>query len=301
VNAASVAGEPGARRVSPFLFLLVILTFFLVFTGVSCNTATTKAALGSIDGSEGVTAAQGAQVVACINSLNGVNILTYNGWQLAFGKDPVIGTVPAACNQNNAAGTDTSSANIGPQLLAFLALLSVILGLIFASAGFLGLLAARSRALVASIFAAGAGALLILDQFHVRDVLLSKISASEGSSVPGIDPASLFSINPGTGLLVAVVILAVALLYNISALVIRVPAIATGEPLANPPDPMTDPPEPRANSPDQLTNPQDPLSGASGQSANAAEPSEVQDTLSDAQANPPDTSAGAPDPTLPAP
>jgi hypothetical protein len=240
VNAASLVGEPGARRVSPFLFLLVILTFFLAFAGVSCNTATTKSALGSIDASQGVSAAEGAQVTACIDALNGVNILTYNGWQLAFGKDPVIGSVPAACNQNNAAGADTSSANIGPQLLAFLALLSVLLGLIFATAGFLGVLAARSRALVTAIFAAGAGALLVLDHFHVRDVLLSKISSSEGSSVPGVDPASLFNVNPGTGLLVALLILLVALLHNVAALVVGggPPTVATAEP----PEPLPPPP-----------------------------------------------------------
>lgn len=240
MNAASLVGEPGARRVSPFLFLLVILTFFLAFAGVSCNTATTKSALGSIDASQGVSAAEGAQVTACIDALNGVNILTYNGWQLAFGKDPVIGSVPAACNQNNAAGADTSSANIGPQLLAFLALLSVLLGLIFATAGFLGVLAARSRALVTAIFAAGAGALLVLDHFHVRDVLLSKISSSEGSSVPGVDPASLFNVNPGTGLLVALLILLVALLYNVAALVVGggPPTVATAEP----PEPLPPPP-----------------------------------------------------------
>lgn len=214
-------GEPGARRVSPLFFLLVILAFFLAFTGVSCNSATTKAALGSIDASEGASGSEAAQVTACINSLNGVNILTYNGWQLAFGKDPVIGTVPAACNQTNAAGADTSSANIGPQILAFLALVCVGLGLILSMAGAFGLIAARSRALVTAIFAAGAGALLVLDQVHVRDVLLSKISSSEGSSVPGLDPAGLFNINPGSGLFAAVAILALAVLYNISALIVR--------------------------------------------------------------------------------
>jgi hypothetical protein len=253
VTVSSLVGEPGARRVSPFLFLLVILTFFLAFAGVSCNTATTKSALGSIDASQGVTAAEGAQVTACINALNGVNILTYNGWQLAFGKDPVIGSVPAACNQNNAAGADTSSANLGPQFLAFLALLTVVLGLIFASAGFLGGLAARSRALVTVIFAAGAGALLVLDQFHVRDLLLSKISSSEGSSVPGIDPASLFNVNPGIGLLVAEVILLVAVVYNLAALFIGGPSPEVGddslEPLSDPPEPVLNPPEPQPGAP----------------------------------------------------
>jgi hypothetical protein len=264
VSAASIVGEPGARRVSPFLFLLVILTFVLAFAGVSCNTATTKSALGSIDASQGVSAAEGAQVVDCINALNGVNILTYNGWQLVFGKDPVIGSVPAACNQNNAAGADTSSANIGPQLLAFLALMSVILGLIFAAAGALGLLAARSRALVTAIFATGAGVLLVLDHFHVRDVLLSKISSSEGSSVPGIDPSSLFNVNPGTGLLVALVILLVALLYNLAALIIgggplAIATIDPPDPLTQPPEPLTQPPEPLPNPPEALAQPPEPL------------------------------------------
>jgi hypothetical protein len=182
-----------------------------------------------------------------------VNILTYNGWQLAFGKDPVIGSVPAACNQNNAAGTDTSSANLGPQFLAFLALLTVVLGLIFAAAGFLGGIAARSRALVTAIFAAGAGVLLVLDQFHVRDLLLSKISSSEGSSVPGIDPASLFNVNPGTGLLVAEVILIVAVLYNLAALFIGglAPVVIDdpSEALSDPPEPAPNPPEPLPNAP----------------------------------------------------
>jgi len=241
VNAASVAGEPGARRVSPFLFLLVILTFFLVFTGVSCNTATTKAALGSIDGSEGVTAAQGAQVVACINSLNGVNILTYNGWQLAFGKDPVIGSVPAACNQNNATAADTSSANIGPQLLAFLALISVFLALLTSTLGVLGLVAARSRSVVTAIFAAGAGGLLILDHFHVRDALLSKISSSEGTSIPGLDPVSLFNINAGIGLIVALVILAVTVVYNVAALIVQ--PVPAGVGIEIPDSPERPPPE----------------------------------------------------------
>jgi hypothetical protein len=247
VSVRSVIGEPGARRVSPLFFLLVIFAFFLTFAGVSCNSTTTKAALGAIDASEGVTGAQAGQVTACIDSLNGLNILTYNGWQLAFGKDPVIGSVPAACNQNNAAGADTSSANIGPQLLAFLALLSVGLGLILSMAGAVGLVTARSRALATAIFAAGAGALLVLDQVHVRDVLLSKISSSEGSSVPGLDPASLFNINPGSGLFAAVAILALAVLYNVSALMVQV---AAGEaPAPEPTDPAAPeqpPPEPPA-------------------------------------------------------
>ena len=242
MNLSSLAGEPGARRVSPFLLLLVILTFFLVFTGVSCNAATTKAEIASIDASQGLSGAQATQVSDCLDALNGVNILTYSGWQLSFGKNPVIGSVPAACNQNNAAGADTSSANIGPQLLAVLALASIGLALLFSSAGLLGLLAARSRAFVTAVFAAGAGVLLILDQFHVRDVLLAKISSSQGSSVAGLDPASLFNVNMGIGLWVALVILAVVVVYNAAALVIvAAPAAVTDLEPPQPP-PMAPPP-----------------------------------------------------------
>jgi hypothetical protein len=246
MSPSTLAGEPGARRVSPFLFLLVILSFFLAFAGVSCNTTATKSAIGSIDASQGVSAAQAAQVSACIDSLGGVNILTYSGWQLAFGKDPVIGSVPPACNQSNAAGADTSSANIGPQLLALLALVSIGLGLLLALAGGLGLLTARSRAMVTAIFAAGAGALLILDQVHVHDVLLAKISASQGSSVPGLDPASLFNVNAGTGLLVALVILGLIVLYNLSALLVGGAPPVDEEPPDSPePLPQQSPPPPQ--------------------------------------------------------
>jgi hypothetical protein len=230
------------------LLLLVILAFFLVFTGVSCNQANTKKALSSIDASQGVTGAQAAQVNACVNSLSGVNILTYSGWQLVFGKDPVVGSIPAPCNQANAAATDTSSANIGPQILAFLALACAVLGLVVSMLGALGLVAARSRALVTAIFSAGAGALLILDQFHVHDVLFSKISSSEGSGTPGLDPTSLFTVNAGIGLIAALVILGVAVVYNVAALVVTPIPVADATPEAEE-IPTPEEPAPDANSP----------------------------------------------------
>ncbi|MFZ2033285.1 MAG: hypothetical protein WAW53_05985 [Candidatus Dormiibacterota bacterium] len=237
----SLFGELGARRVSPVLLLLVILSFFLVFAGVSCNPTTTRAAISSIDATQGVTGAQAAQVNACVNALGSTNILTYSGWQIAFGKNPVVGSVPAACNQNNAAGADTSSANIGPQLLAFLALISVFLALLTSMLGVLGLVTARSRSLVTAIFAAGAGGLLILDHFHVRDALLSKISSSEGTSIPGLDPVSLFNINAGIGLIVALVILAVTVVYNVAALLVK--PVPAGVAIAIPDSPEHPPPE----------------------------------------------------------
>lgn len=244
MSPSALAGEPGARRVSPLLLLLVILSFFLVFAGVSCNTATTRSTIGSIEASQGVSAAETAQVNACIDGLSGVNILTYSGWQLAFGKDPVIGSVPAACNQSTAAATDTSAANIGPQLLAFLGLISIFLALLFATAGVLGLLAARTRALITAAFAAAAGVLLIVDQLHLRDVLHAKIASTEGSSAPGVlGIASLFNVNAGIGLVVAVAILAVAVLYNLAALIVPPAREAVPTPEPHPPPTLSPPPQ----------------------------------------------------------
>ena len=123
-----------------------------------------------------------------------------------------------------------------------LALVSVGLALLFSIAGLLGMLAARSRASVTAVFAAGAAALLILDQLHVHDVLLSKISSSEGSSVPGLDPASLFNVNPGIGLWVALVVLALVVLYNLAALVTSGAPVAVEDPEPAQPPPLASPP-----------------------------------------------------------
>jgi hypothetical protein len=99
---------------------------------------------------------------------------------------------------------------------------------------------------VTAIFAAGAGGLLILDHFHVRDALLSKISSSEGTSIPGLDPASLFTINAGIGLIAALVILAVTVVYNLAALIVTpLPAASAGVAIPDaperPPPPSEDP------------------------------------------------------------
>jgi hypothetical protein len=247
VTAASIIGEPGARRVSPFIFLLVIVSFFLAFTGVSCNTTATKSAVNALGGSSGLSGTDATALNTCIDSLNGVNILTYSGWQLVFGKDPAIATLPAACAAESSAvtSTDASSANIGSQLLSILGLASVGLGLLFALAGLLGIFTGRSRALVSIIFSTGGGALLVLDQLHIHDILISKIASSAGSNLAGFSPASYFSINFGIGLIVALGLLAIAILYNLIALVVGsgpLP-VAVAEPPAAPPPP-TSPPEP---------------------------------------------------------
>ena len=174
-----------------------------------------------------------------------MNVLSYSGWQLAFGGNPSVGSVPAACQQSGSLPTlDTSTANIGPQSLAILALVSVALAMVCTLAGVLGLLAARTRAVTTAVFAAVAGALLIIDQLHVRDVLLAKVTSSAGSSGTGfLGVLSLFNVNPGIGLVLALAILALAVVYNLTAIIVTPAreAVPTSEP-PHPPPPLSPPP-----------------------------------------------------------
>ncbi len=239
MSPATLIGEPGARRVSPFLFLLAIISFFLVFAGVSCNTDATKSALRSLGGSAGITTAQSAAIDSCLDSLKDVSFVTYDGWALVFGKDPTVASLPAACAVNTGPVTraDAAQANVGPQLLAILGLVSAGLAMLTGLLAFLGFARGRSRAIVAVIFGAGSGVLLILDQLHVHDIVLNKIAASAGSSVPGFSPGAYFDVNPGIGLLLVLVILAVAVLYNLIALIIGAGPVAVAVPEPQPPPP----------------------------------------------------------------
>jgi len=246
MNPATAIGEPGARRVSPFLFLLAIIGFFLVFTGVSCNTDATKSALHALGGSAGITSSQSAALDSCLDSLNGVNFVTYDGWALVFGKDPTVGSLPASCAVNTGPVTraDAAQANVGPQLLAILGLVCAGLAMLTGLIALLGFVRGRSRAMVAVIFGTGSGVLLVLNELHVHDIVLSKIAASAGSSVPGFSPSAYFNVNPGIGLLVVLVILAVAVLYNLIALIVGPGPVAVAPALPEPQPPPPPPPSP---------------------------------------------------------
>jgi hypothetical protein len=248
VNRVSVLGEPGARRISPFLFLLVVACFFLAFAGVSCNTDAAKSGLQSLAGGQGVSGADAGAIESCLDSLKGVNVVTYSGWALVFGRNPTIASLPPACDTGTAVtASDAAQVNIGPQLLGILGLVTVGLALLCAIAGAFGVARGRSRAVAAVTFGAGSIALLVLDQWHVHDVLVAKIAASAGSSVPGFNVTTYFTINPGVGLVIAVILLAVAVLYNICALIIgdaRAPGAVPPAPDTGATSPVMEPPPP---------------------------------------------------------
>jgi hypothetical protein len=239
VSRRSLVGEPGARRVSPLLLLVVIGCFFLAFAGVSCNTDATKAGLHSLVGGQGATKSQTAALDTCLDALKSVNIVNYSGWDLVFGKDPSIAALPSACDTGTTiSARDVSQVNLGPQALAILGLIAGGLALLWALAGAFGIVRGGTRALAAITFGVATGALLLLDQQHVHDVLLARIAASAGSSVPGFSAAAYFNVNPGIGLVIALVLLLALVLYNIAALVIgEAPAAVEAPAIPEPPPP----------------------------------------------------------------
>ncbi|HEY8673087.1 MAG TPA: hypothetical protein VIM76_04955 [Candidatus Dormibacteraeota bacterium] len=217
----ALVGEPGARRLSPVLFVLVIGCFFLAFAGVSCNTDATKAGLHSLAGSGGASTSQTAALDTCLDALKNVNVVSYSGWDLVFGKDPSLASLPAACDTGTKiSARDVSQLNLGPQALAILGLIAGGLALLWALAGSFGIIRHRTRALAAIVFGAATGALLLLDHQHVHDVLLARIAASAGTSAPGFSASAYFNVNPGIGLVIALILVLVAVLYNVAALVI---------------------------------------------------------------------------------
>ncbi len=172
MNPRSLVGEPGARRISPFVFLLVVVCFFLAFAGVSCNTDATKAGVRSLAGTGGLQTSQTSALDTCLDALRNVNMLSYTGWALVFGQDPSIPSLPPACDT----GTSVSAREPHPgesrppglcHARAGLRRVGVALG----RCGVFGIIRPRSRAIAAISFAVATGALLFLDQQHVHDVL----------------------------------------------------------------------------------------------------------------------------------
>jgi hypothetical protein len=240
VNQGSLVGERGARRVSPLLFVVVIGCFFLAFAGVSCNTDATKAGLHSLAGAGGATKSQTAALDTCLDALKNVNVVSYSGWDLVFGKDPSIALLPPACDTGTTiSARDISQLNLGPQALAIVGLIAGGLALLWALAGAFGIVRGRTRALAAIIFGAATGVLLLLDPQHAHDVLLARIAASAGSSVPGFSTSTYFNVNPGIGLVIALILLLAAVLYNVAALTIGEGPAAVEVPESPEPPPPT--------------------------------------------------------------
>ena len=238
---AAAVNEPAPRIVSPVLLILAGLCFLLPFAGVSCNTSAATAELGSMSsisqqlGGEG-SVSMPAGLTGCLNSLNNYNFANYSGLDLAAGSGPTVaGTEPGRCSalssEEGTSGSIPTSAEanqlgLGAQPLLVVALAAMLFGLLLS----LGRFALRGVAV--AVVAAVAIVLLVVEQGQMSTQVLDKISQSAlgSSSVSGLfgstgsspnfisaEMSAYFTITVGIGFILAIVALAVVVLYNLAA------------------------------------------------------------------------------------
>jgi lysylphosphatidylglycerol synthetase-like protein (DUF2156 family) len=268
---AAVVREPAPRIVSPVLLVLAGLCFLLPFAGVSCNTSTAKAELGSISsisqqlgGPSSVSVPAG--VTGCLNSLDNYNFATYTGLDLAAGSAPsVAGAEPSGCSAlTKEEGTsssiptsaDANQIGLGAQPLLLVALVAMLLGLLLSLTRF------ALRGLLVAVAAAVAIILLVVEKGQVSTQVLDKITHSALGSISGtlaahgtlgvsnflrVEISNSFTITVGVGFILAIVALVVVALYNLAAQL--VPLMSGGAQAGAPagdlpaPPPEASPPE----------------------------------------------------------
>lgn len=262
VSMGAAVKEPVRRVVSPIFFILAGLCFLLPFAGVSCNTAALRSE-ASIGQELGGSASSSSQALnACLDGLSNVNLVTYSGVNLVAGSSPTVVTaVPPSCSafsQANGGSVSTSpgagsQANLGIQWLLLIALAAMLAGLLLS----LGRFALRGLAVAAC--AAGAIILLVVNQGQVSSEFLEKIDQGSGSAAL---LNGYFNVTMGIGAILAIVALAIAVLYNLAAELaplvaagsraapVAAPATAYGVPPPAPPGGYGSPPAPPWGGPD---------------------------------------------------
>ena len=219
--------EKTARRISPLFFLAAVGAFFLAFAGVSCNTSTAKTLLGGASQALGGNPAQAQQANACLDALNGYNLATYSGADLAFGNAPTVASsAPAPCNEAgngsfNPSSSKPAAGRLGIQPLELIGLIVAAAGALLTIAFFIRSPRARVRSLLTALVAAAGVALLIIGQLQAAKAITDKIastSSNSTSSLPvSINVSDYLNVNPALGFWIAVAVLGVAVLFNLLA------------------------------------------------------------------------------------
>ncbi len=214
---AGALGEPVARKISPALFFLVIICFLLPFASVSCNTDTVKAKMGPRLSSLGGSSSDTASLNHCLDAYKSTSLITYSGINLLVGSDPKVNDTPPACKETGTASSTPptskpSEVNVGMQPLALLAFIAILVGLAF------GAFKLPLRSIVVAVLAACGGALLFAEQGHLTSAIPDKLMASGGGSgsLPGFSITDFIQVSAGTGYLLALGLLAIAIIYNLA-------------------------------------------------------------------------------------
>ncbi|HEX4579128.1 MAG TPA: hypothetical protein VH498_03910 [Candidatus Dormibacteraeota bacterium] len=227
-----------ARRLSPLLLVLAALCFLLPFIGVSCNTAAGSAALGSL-GSIGASgdSSGAAQSAACLRALDGRDLYTYSGLNLATGSDPTAQTNIPGCPTTSSSNSNSPLAispsaqpptlGIGVQPLLVVALLLIIVGVVG------GVVRGRTGRLVAAGAALLAAGLVVVDNATAHTAIVNKLDSSVGDGAAGGSMSaaglsgtvdSFFTIHAALGFILVLIALLLAALANGVALALGVTA-----------------------------------------------------------------------------
>lgn len=220
--------EKAARRISPLFFLAAVGCFFLAFAGVSCNTSAAKTLIGGAGQALGGNQAQTQQARACLDALNGYNLATYSGTDLAFGNAPTAASsAPAACTQASGGSFSPSGSGnpaqgkLGMQPFELIGLIVIAVGALLSIVFFVRSPRARIRAVITSLLAAAGVALVVVAQFQAAKAVTDKIAASSSgasSSLPiSINVSDYVNVNPAIGLYLVVGVLGVVVLLNLLA------------------------------------------------------------------------------------
>jgi lysylphosphatidylglycerol synthetase-like protein (DUF2156 family) len=230
---AAVVRDPAPRLVSPVLLILAGLCFLLPFAGVSCNTSPVRTEVRSLLAGEGSLISDTA-VGPCLDGLNGENVATYSGLELATGGSPsVTAPDPAGCVALSAANGGSTTTpleggriGVGVQPLLLAALVVMLLGLL------LGLARFALRPLAVAATAVAAIVLLAVNQAQIGSPILARITQSAFGAVtaslpargsPGmvsylqVEISSSFTVTAGLGFILAMVALGLLALYNLAA------------------------------------------------------------------------------------
>jgi hypothetical protein len=244
-----------------------------------------------------VSSSETQALTGCLNSLNNYTIATYSGVNLAAGSAPSAGGgTPSGCAALAEAESSIPTAvpagqgGIGVQPLLLAALAAMLLGLLLSLTRF----ALRGLAVAASAIAAVI--LLLVEQGQVSSQILDRISNASFGSLSGLLPSgagglggevsnylttslnSYYTVTVGIGLILALIALGVAGVYNLGAQLVVLlspgaPAATTppspwppgmGPPGTGPPGPVPDAPLSAPDAPPGGSDPSPPAPPAGG-------------------------------------
>src|SRR5579864_5947216 len=182
---ADIVQERQARRISPAFFVAALVCFFFTFAGVSCNTSSARSALQGIASLGGSSSGVNqAQLDQCLNALENVNLISYSGFNLAFGTAPgALTSPPSGCPQNGSTSLPSSQSavptagavGLGVQPLALSAFIAIVLALIVGALGVLGMLRGPLRGLITTLLAMAGFITVLLEQSHLQGAISDKI------------------------------------------------------------------------------------------------------------------------------